>query len=86
MPKGLGAEIDLNSWELPPVFKWLCDVGGVSQPELLKTFNAGLGMVAVVAPDRAQEIADDLRSAGETVFEIGTVSQTEGVQYSGSLV
>ena len=86
MPDGLGARIDLNAWSLPPVFKWLCEVGGVAESELLKTFNAGLGMVVVVAADQAQAIADGLRAAGETVFEIGTVNETEGVQYSGSLV
>lgn len=41
----LAAEINLNSWELPPVFKWLRDVGNLQQDELLRTFNCGIGMV-----------------------------------------
>jgi phosphoribosylformylglycinamidine cyclo-ligase len=45
LPEGLGAEIDLSSWALPPVFRWLAEEGGLDQAEMLKTFNAGIGMV-----------------------------------------
>ena len=86
LPKGMGAVIDLNSWTLPPVFDWLARTGGMEQSELLKTFNSGIGMIAVVAADRADELAGILRDAGETVFVIGHVTDQSGVSYSGSLL
>ena len=86
LPEGLGAEIDLNAWQLPPVFRWLVEQGGMSQPELLKTFNSGIGMIAVVAADRAETLANLLRECGETVYPIGTVTGGEGIRYSGQLL
>ncbi len=86
LPKGLGAQIDLNAWELPPVFRWLAEVGGMGEAEMLKTFNAGIGMVLVVAPERAGALAETLRAAGERVHEIGRVAPGAGVAYSGALL
>lgn len=85
LPRGLGAEINLSAWKLPPVFGWLRDAGRLSEPEVLKTFNAGIGMVAVVAHDRVGTIAGALSEAGETVVPIGRVIAGEGVDYKGSL-
>ncbi|MBD3677857.1 MAG: phosphoribosylformylglycinamidine cyclo-ligase [Rhodobacteraceae bacterium] len=86
LPEGLGAEIDLNAWDLPPVFRWLGEGGGLAEAELLKTFNAGIGMCLVVAPDRAETIEALLAEAGERTFRIGRVGQGEGVRYSGTLL
>ncbi|MCU4653513.1 phosphoribosylformylglycinamidine cyclo-ligase [Roseibacterium sp. SDUM158016] len=85
LPDGLGAQIDLASWTLPPVFRWLAEEGGLSQAELLKTFNAGIGMVVVAAADRAGTVEAALAEAGETVFRLGTVAPGSGVGYSGTL-
>ncbi|MBY6200518.1 phosphoribosylformylglycinamidine cyclo-ligase [Maritalea mobilis] len=85
LPEGLGAEIDLSSWTLPPVFAWLAAEGALETPELLKTFNAGIGMVLSVAADRADAVADLLSSEGETVCRIGQVVAGQGVRYSGAL-
>ncbi len=85
LPEGLGAEIDLDSWSLPPVFAWLAAEGGLAQAEMLKTFNSGIGMVVVVAADRADAIAALLADAGETVHRIGRVGAGQGVAYTGSL-
>jgi len=86
LPAGLGAEIDLAAWELPPVFAWLAQAGGLDEAEMLKTFNCGIGMVAVAAPDRADALTAILSDAGETVIRIGTVRQGEAVRYSGALL
>lgn len=86
LPEGLGADIDLNSWELPPVFNWLAQTAGIDEAELLKTFNSGIGMILVVAADRAEDLADLLRAEGETVARLGTVTDGEGVRYTGSLL
>jgi phosphoribosylformylglycinamidine cyclo-ligase len=86
LPEGLGATIDLGAWTLPPVFRWLAQSGGMSEAELLKTFNAGIGMTLVVAADRADPVTDMLAAAGERVFRIGHVSEGQGVAYQGQLL
>lgn len=85
LPDGLGAQIDLDSWTLPPVFGWMADTGGIVQDEMLKTFNCGIGMVLSIDPSRADDLAALLDAAGETVFRIGTVTQGAGVAYTGAL-
>ncbi|WP_170358659.1 phosphoribosylformylglycinamidine cyclo-ligase [Ruegeria arenilitoris] len=86
LPEGLGAEIDLNAWDLPPVFRWMAETGGIVEAEMLKTFNCGIGMIAVCAEDSADELAALLAEAGETVARIGTVTDTPGMDYSGKLL
>jgi phosphoribosylformylglycinamidine cyclo-ligase len=86
LPEGLGADIDLSAWELPAVFRWLAETAGMAESELLKTFNSGIGMIVVVAADRADAIAEVLTAEGETVTKIGTVTAGEGVRYSGKLL
>lgn len=86
LPEGMGVVIDLGSWTLPPVFRWLCDQGGLEQGELLKTFNAGIGMVLVVGPDRADALTGDLTAAGETVIRLGHVTAGQGVSTTGRLL
>ena len=86
LPEGLGATVNLGAWNLPPVFRWLTAHGGMDEEELLKTYNAGVGMVVVVAADKADEATRILQEAGETVYTIGAVTDGEGVSYEGSLV
>ena len=85
LPEGLGAEIDLGAWSLPPVFGWLASEGGIAETEMLKTFNAGIGMVLVVAADRAEALSALLSDAGERVHQLGHVSEGAGIRYSGAL-
>ena len=85
LPQGLGAQVDLGAWSLPGVFDWLRDAGGIAEAEMLRTFNSGIGMVLVVAEDRAAALAAQLAQAGETVVRLGTVTEGDGVQYSGTL-
>ena len=86
IPEGLACEIDLSAWALPPVFRWLAETAGMSQPELLKTFNCGVGMMVVVAADRADDIAALLAGLGETVVRLGRVVEGAGVIYKGHLL
>ena len=85
LPEGLGARVDLDQWRLPGVFNWLRAAGGIAEAEMLKTFNCGIGMILIVAPDRAAALAGLLSNAGETVYRIGTVAPGQGVAYSGAL-
>ena len=85
LPDGLGASIDLGAWRLPPVFGWLAAEGGLDRSELLRTFNAGIGMVLCVAPGAAAETALRLADLGETVVPLGEVAPGAGVSFSGTL-
>ena len=85
LPDGLGGRIDLTAWRLPPVFRWLAAAGGIDQAEMLKTFNAGIGLVLVVAPDRADALSALLAEMGETVHRLGEVVPGQGIAYSGTL-
>ena len=85
LPDGAGVEIDLSTWNLPPLFNWLRDTGGMDEAEMLKTFNCGIGMVVVVAPDQVDAVEAALSEAGETVHRIGRVTDAPGVRYLGSL-
>jgi phosphoribosylformylglycinamidine cyclo-ligase len=85
LPEGLGATIDLNSWALPPVFHWLGAMGNMDAAEMLKTFNCGIGMILVVAPERADALAALLAEAGEEVHRLGHVVAGQGVSYTGAL-
>jgi phosphoribosylformylglycinamidine cyclo-ligase len=87
LPEGLACAIDLSAWELPPVFRWLAETAGMSEPELLKTFNCGIGMMLAVAPDRADAVTGALRAMGETVLPVGHIVPGDGgVVYSGRLL
>jgi len=86
LPEGCGARIDLTSWRLPPVFAWLAGQGGLDEAELLRTFNAGIGMVVVAASDAADAVAATLTGAGETVIRLGEVTESAGPVYEGRLV
>lgn len=86
LPDDLGAQIDLNAWDLPPVFRWMAETGGIAEAEMLKTFNCGIGMIVVCAADRADDLAALLTDAGETVARIGAVTEGEGVSYAGKLL
>ena len=86
LPEGLGADIDLNAWDLPPVFQWLVETGGMEQAELLKTFNAGIGMALVVDADKAADLTKLLTDAGENVHHMGQVTAGDGIRYTGTLL
>ncbi|WP_282051680.1 phosphoribosylformylglycinamidine cyclo-ligase [Phaeobacter inhibens] len=86
LPEDLGADIDLNAWELSPVFKWMAETGGIAEAEMLKTFNCGIGMILSVSADRADELVKVLEAEGETVSRLGTVTAGAGMRYSGKLL
>ncbi|HMS96830.1 MAG TPA: phosphoribosylformylglycinamidine cyclo-ligase, partial [Tabrizicola sp.] len=86
LPEGLACEIDLGAWMLPPVFRWLASTANMSEPELLKTFNCGIGMILVVAEDRAQALTELLQDEGETVTRLGRIVEGQGVIYKGRLL
>jgi phosphoribosylformylglycinamidine cyclo-ligase len=87
LPKGLGARIDLSRVPVPPVFQWLAAEGGIAQNEMLRTFNCGIGMIAVTSPKEADTIIKAFARAGETVTMLGNITKSSGVSvaYDGKL-
>ena len=86
LPKHLGVGIDLVRVPLLPVFKWLAEQGGVAELELLRTFNCGIGMVAIVKADAIQLVSDVFGACGEAVALLGEVIPAVGehrVVYNG---
>ncbi len=73
LPAGLTAEIKKGSWTMPPLFTWLQAQGNVTDSEMYKTFNCGIGMVVIVANEQAAAAQKLLSDAGESVFEIGSI-------------
>ena len=86
LPDGMSVQIDLDSWDLPPVFQWLAATGGMQSSELLKTFNCGIGMVLAVSADRADALSRQLTAEGEKVSVLGCVTAGSSVVYKGSLL
>ncbi|MEP2640731.1 MULTISPECIES: phosphoribosylformylglycinamidine cyclo-ligase [Roseobacteraceae] len=86
LPDHLGADIDLDTWQLPPVFGWMARTGGMAQSELLKTFNCGIGLMLAVDATRADDLIAVLQEHGETVTRMGVVTDTPGMRYEGTLL
>jgi phosphoribosylformylglycinamidine cyclo-ligase len=88
LPKDLGARIDLTCVPVLPVFRWLASEGGIEQNEMLRTFNCGIGMIAIASPKEADAVAKALTRAGETVVTLGSIVKATGnvrVVYDGKL-
>ncbi|TXJ27584.1 MAG: phosphoribosylformylglycinamidine cyclo-ligase [Afipia sp.] len=88
LPKHLGVRVNLNAVPVLPVFKWLAAEGNIAELELLRTFNCGIGMVAIVKREQLVEVMDVFAQSGETVVDLGEVIETSGderVIYHGHL-
>ncbi len=81
-PDGLGIAIDPRSWTPDPVFALIQARGGVSDSEMRRTFNMGVGFTMVVAPEQAASLVDALNASGERAFIMGEVTDREGVSFS----
>ena len=77
MPDGCHAMVDADAWPLSRLFAFLQAGGAIEPGELARTFNCGIGMVAIVRPDAANAVAADLTLAGETVHRIGVIKASE---------
>jgi phosphoribosylformylglycinamidine cyclo-ligase len=89
LPNNTGARIDLGAIPVLPVFQWLAAAGGIAEKEMLRTFNCGIGMIAVVKPRKADAVMKVLKREGETVLRLGQVETAAGgkarVTYTGKL-
>jgi phosphoribosylformylglycinamidine cyclo-ligase len=89
LPKNVSARIDISRIPVPPVFQWLAQTGGIAEKEMLRTFNCGIGMIAVVEARAADKVAAILKREGENVVHLGElVAAAKGkprVTYTGRL-
>mgnify|MGYP000411596422 CR=1 FL=1 len=81
LPEGLGARVRRGAWDTPALFRLIQKGGDVSDEEMHRTFNMGVGMVAVVAPGDLHEVEHSLERRGETSFVIGSVVAGSGVEW-----
>jgi phosphoribosylformylglycinamidine cyclo-ligase len=89
LPSGVKAVIDLESWPIPSIFKYLAKVGEIDTDELLESFNMGIGMIVSVPAAYVKEVEADLQRRREKFFRIGRIEKGDTgkarVVYSGSL-
>jgi phosphoribosylformylglycinamidine cyclo-ligase len=84
LPAGCKAVVERESWTVPPIFTLIRDRGEIAEDEMLRTFNMGIGLVIVVAPEHADHARRLLASFGETVSMIGEIrAGSRGVEYAG---
>ncbi|MEZ2346860.1 phosphoribosylformylglycinamidine cyclo-ligase [Terriglobus sp. RCC_193] len=77
LPKGLAAQVELSSWEVPPLFQHLQTLGQVDQDEMMRTFNMGIGMIVVVPAEAAKKAKAILNRANERFHVIGRIARGE---------
>lgn len=83
LPKGMGAQVDLASWQIPPLFEHLQRLGNVEQDEMLRTFNMGIGLIAVIPAEKVKKAKAILNRANERFHIIGRIVRGERkVSYS----
>ena len=75
---GLTAELRADSWQMPPLFRWLQEHGGVADHEMYRVFNCGIGMIVIVSPEQADAAQAQLLAAGESVTRIGQIRARVG--------
>ncbi|KAK0289465.1 hypothetical protein LTR35_002662 [Friedmanniomyces endolithicus] len=78
LPKHLAADVDVSTWSVPPVLRWLKSAGNVSSREFARTWNTGLGMVMVATAGNADELMKVLNDAGEKAVRIGKLVENQG--------
>jgi phosphoribosylformylglycinamidine cyclo-ligase len=86
LPENAHALVDADLWPQPRLMAFLQAQGNIEPEEMARTFNCGVGMVLSVAADKAAEVSDKLRAAGEDVFEVGHITAGErGCTVKGSI-
>ena len=74
--KNLSVKLDLSSWEMPEIFKWLQKEGNINNTEMLRVFNCGVGMVIIVSQNESHKVIKSLTNIGEEAWLIGKVFQS----------
>jgi len=80
IPKGYKAIVHRGTWEIPPIFSFLREKGNISEDEMLRTFNNGIGMILIVRTKESEEVLDRVHSLGQKAFIIGEMEKAEREQ------
>lgn len=82
LPKGMGVWVDASTWQLPPVFRFLMQHGGIEPSEMARTFNNGIGLVIIVGREDVERTMEVLKGSpgGAAVYRIGEVTDGNGVE------
>ncbi len=83
LPDGIGVQIDKSTWQVPPLFRLIQEKGGVSETEMFRVFNMGIGYVLIVPAVAAEDALARLRESGETAYRLGETIAGEGVTFIG---
>jgi phosphoribosylformylglycinamidine cyclo-ligase len=86
LPKGCKAVIRKGTWDVPPIFPFLQERGNISEDEMYKTFNNGIGMILVIPPKDAQKVMARLQALGERGFIIGEIVKADKPEEAIALV
>ncbi|MDQ6959625.1 MAG: phosphoribosylformylglycinamidine cyclo-ligase [Mariprofundaceae bacterium] len=78
LPDGLAATVDISSWPVPPVFDYLLSLADVARDERYRTFNMGIGFIAILSKSEAEKVESVLCAVGETVYCIGRIHKRDG--------
>ena len=81
LPERVGVQIDTRAWEVPPIFRLIQDKGQVSETEMFRVFNMGIGYVLIVSPKEAEEVLKRLQASGETAYRLGETMSGDGVRF-----
>ncbi|KAK3245758.1 phosphoribosylformylglycinamidine cyclo-ligase [Cymbomonas tetramitiformis] len=82
--KGYGVKIELGSWPVLPIFKWIQENGSIEEMEMLRTFNMGIGMMLVMDAESFAKLEEGACDIGP-YYVVGEVVEGEGVEYTGSM-
>ncbi|PHM30195.1 phosphoribosylformylglycinamidine cyclo-ligase [Xenorhabdus innexi] len=77
LPENMQAKIDGSSWQWPAIFKWLQQAGNVSDHEMYRTFNCGVGMIVALPQSQAKQAIEWLNEAGENAWQIGSITESD---------
>ncbi len=77
LSRGYKALVNSNNWPVPPIFNFLEEKGNIPHSEMYRTFNMGIGLLAIVDADKAEEIAHHFEAVGEKAYIIGEITRTE---------
>jgi phosphoribosylformylglycinamidine cyclo-ligase len=86
IPKGYKAVVHRGTWDIPPIFSFLREKGNISEEEMLRTFNNGIGMILIVRTKETEEILGRLHSLGQKAFLIGEIEKAEREQEAIELI
>lgn len=80
IPEGLGVKINLGSWDVPPIFRYIQKCANIEERDMYATFNMGAGMMMIVEEEQVSAVMEALESAGEKPSLIGSIVEGEGVE------